>query len=93
MSERRSAYTSLVGWFNRSASGRARRKVDPSPPLRSVWRDFAQGIEGTYDWEAAYIGVIRVELLGTGVNERWRNEPCPGKPLPADDEDRATRRS
>jgi hypothetical protein len=56
-------------------------------------RDFAQGIDGTYDWEAAYFGVIRVELLGTGVNERWRNEPCPGEPLPADDADRTTRRS
>jgi hypothetical protein len=57
------------------------------------WRDFAQGIDGTYAWQAAYIGVIRVELLGQSVNERWLSEPCPGEPLAADDEDRATRRS
>ncbi len=56
-------------------------------------RDFAQGFNGTYDWEAAYIRVIGVELLGTAVNERWRNRPCPGAPLPGDDADRATRRS
>src|SRR5580698_3324429 len=40
---RRTSYTSLVGWFSRAAAGRARRKVNPPPPLRSLLARFRPG--------------------------------------------------
>jgi hypothetical protein len=57
------------------------------------WRDFAQGIAGTFDWQAATSELSESRLLGPEVNERWLSEPCPGERVPPDDEYRATRRS
>jgi hypothetical protein len=54
-------------------------------------RDFAKGANGT-GWHAAYIGILRVELLTDSVNRRWLLEACPGRLVPADDDDRAMRR-
>jgi hypothetical protein len=56
----------------------------------SCGRDFAQGLNGG-GWRAAYIGVLRIELLAESVNRRWLTEKCPRSLLPADNEDRAMR--
>ena len=55
-------------------------------------RDFAQGF-GVPDWQGAYVGAVRIELLTEKVSDRWRREECPGRLLPDDDEFRAMRRS
>ena len=55
-------------------------------------RDFAQGFDGVYSWEAVYIGLLRIERLAKSVTERWLSEPCPGSPRPEDDELRAMRK-
>lgn len=55
-------------------------------------RDFAQGLDGA-GWQAAYVGVLRIELLADSVNDRWLTEECPGRLIPQDDVDRAVRRS
>jgi hypothetical protein len=51
-------------------------------------RDFAQG-SNSAGWQAAYVGVFRVEFLARSVNHRWLTEACPGRLVPADDDDRA----
>ena len=56
-------------------------------------RDFAQGLDQTYGWQAAHVGLLRIELLARCVSERWLGEPCPGQIPPGDDIDRSTRRS
>ena len=56
-------------------------------------RDFARGFDGIFNWEAVYIGVLRVERLSDSVTARWLAEECPGKLLPADNDDRAERRA
>jgi hypothetical protein len=55
-------------------------------------RDFALGLDGA-SWQAAYVGVLRIELLSESVNHRWLSEECPKKLLDSDNEDRAMRRS
>jgi hypothetical protein len=53
-------------------------------------RDFAQGLNGP-GWHAAYLGILRIELLAESVNRRWLTEPCPKQLMPADGDDRAMR--
>jgi len=55
-------------------------------------RDFAQGLNGA-GWQAAYVGVLRVELLAESVNRRWLTEECPMRFLLTDQDDRAMRHS
>jgi len=55
-------------------------------------RDFAQARDDP-DWQGAYVGAVRVELLTEKVSERWMREECPGRLLPGDDAARAMRRS
>ena len=52
-------------------------------------RDFAQGLDERNDWQAAYLGLLRIEALADDVSERWVSEVCPGQFLPEDDEARA----
>jgi hypothetical protein len=52
-------------------------------------RDFAQGFDGLFNWEAVYVGVTRIERLSDGVTARWLAEECPGELIPADTNDRA----
>jgi hypothetical protein len=56
-------------------------------------RDFAQGLDGAYGWQAAHVGLLRIELLAQSVNERWLSERCPGEPKPEDAADWANRPS
>ena len=46
-------------------------------------RDFVQSSEGM-GWQAAYVEVLRIELLGDRVTERWVREECPGRLLTED---------
>ena len=58
-------------------------------------RDFARefdGLDGS-DWQTAYVGAIRIELLVESVNERWVGEECPGQLRPDDDAARSMLRS
>jgi len=58
-------------------------------------REFARefdGLEGS-DWQAAYVGAIRIELLVESVSGRWVSEECPGRLLTTDQAQRAMRRS
>ena len=57
------------------------------------WRDFGQGFDGVYSWEAVYVGVFRIERLSEDVTERWLLEPCPQQHHPEDDVARTTRRN
>ena len=57
------------------------------------WRDFGQGFDGTYNWEAVYVGVLRIERLAERVTDIWLSEPCPGEPRIEDNELRAMRRA
>jgi len=43
-------------------------------------RDFVQSADGT-GWQAAYVEVLRIELLADSVTERWVREECPGRLL------------
>jgi hypothetical protein len=56
-------------------------------------RDFAQGFDGLFHWEAVYVGVTRIERLSDNVTARWLGEACPGELLPSDNDDRAERRA
>lgn len=58
-------------------------------------REFSREFDGSdgSDWQAAYVGVIRIELLAESVSERWVSEECPKRLLPEDDATRAMRRS
>ena len=58
-------------------------------------RDFAREFDGSdgSDWQAAYVGAIRIELLAESVSERWVSEECPARIQPQDHAARATRRS
>jgi hypothetical protein len=49
------------------------------------WREFAMGIGGLPDWEAAYVSVFRIEPLTKEVSQRWLTEECPRRVLRADD--------
>ena len=55
-------------------------------------RDFTHGVNGA-GWQAAYIGIFKVELLADCVSQRWLREECPRRLLPEDDVSRAMRRS
>ena len=46
-------------------------------------RDFVQPTDGT-GWQAAYVEVLRIELLADSVTERWVREECPGRLLSED---------
>ncbi len=46
-------------------------------------RDFVQSAEGTR-WQAAYVEVLRIELLADSVTKRWVREECPGQLLTED---------
>ncbi len=48
---------------------------------------------GKTEWQAAYIGAFKVELLADSVTERWVTEECPGRILESDNDQRLTRRS
>ncbi len=50
-------------------------------------RDFALGLDGE-GWQAAYIGVFKVQPLPKFVTQRWLQEVCPREHLPQDDADR-----
>jgi hypothetical protein len=41
-------------------------------------RDFLQTTDGT-GWQAAFVGVQRIEPLADGVTERWVTDDCPGR--------------
>ena len=56
-------------------------------------RDFAQGFEGRFNWEAVYVGIVSIERLSDSVTARWLAEECPGELRAADSDDRAERRS
>jgi hypothetical protein len=43
------------------------------------------------DWQAASVGVLRIEFLADSVTERWVKEECPGRLLVDDIRSRATR--
>ena len=53
-------------------------------------RDFGKGFNGDR-WEAAYVGILRIERLARSVTQRWLSEPCPGEVRREDDELRAMR--
>jgi hypothetical protein len=55
-------------------------------------RDFVQTIDGT-GWQAASVGVLRIELLADSVTERWVREECPGRLLADDCRSRVTRQA
>ena len=55
-------------------------------------RDFAQGFDGRFNWEAVYVGIATIERLADRVTERWLEQECPGELLAADSDDRAQRR-
>ena len=55
-------------------------------------RDFVQPADGT-GWQAAYVEVLRIELLADSVTERWVREECPGRLLTEDCFSRATRQA
>jgi len=57
---------------------------------RCLWcaRDFVTSLDGS-GWHAAYIGILRVELLADSVNERWLSEECSRQFLASDEADRA----
>ena len=46
-------------------------------------RDFVQSADGT-QWQAAYVEVLRIELLADSVTNRWVREECPGRLLSED---------
>ncbi len=52
-------------------------------------RDFAQGLDGRNDWQAVYVGLLRIETLADDVTKRWLSEECPRRFLSEDDEARA----
>jgi len=54
-------------------------------------RDFGFELDGS-GWHAIYVGLMRVELLAENVSRKWLIDECPGRPLPEDEGDRATRR-
>jgi hypothetical protein len=54
-------------------------------------RDFMQRIDRT-SWQAATVGILRIEPLADSVTERWVTEECLGRLLPEDSVSRATRR-
>ncbi len=58
-------------------------------------REFAREFDGSdgSDWQAAYVGAIRIELLVESVSGRWVSEECPGRLLTTDHAQRAMRRS
>jgi len=58
-------------------------------------RDFAREFDGSdgSDWQAAYVGAVRIELLVENVSQQWVTDECPGRLLAADDAQRAMRRS
>jgi len=35
-------------------------------------------------WQAATVGILRIEPLADSVTERWVTEECPGRLLPDD---------
>ena len=55
-------------------------------------RDFVQPADGT-GWRAAYVEVLRIELLADSVTERWIREECPGRLLTEDCFSRAMRQA
>jgi hypothetical protein len=55
-------------------------------------RDFAQGFDGLFNWEAIHVGVLTIERLSDSVTARWLAEECPGQLVAADDGDRTERR-
>jgi hypothetical protein len=55
-------------------------------------RDFVQPADGT-GWQAAYVELLRIELLADSVTERWVSEECPGRLLTDDCFSRATRKA
>ena len=59
---------------------------------RRCGRDFAQGLNGA-GWHAAYIGLLKVELLADDVTQRWLSTECPGHILIEANVDRGLRRS
>jgi hypothetical protein len=46
-------------------------------------RDFMQRIDRT-SWQAATVGILRIEPLADSVTERWVTEECLGRLLPED---------
>jgi hypothetical protein len=44
-------------------------------------RDFGQELNGA-DWQAIYVGALRVEPVSDSVADRWLREKCPGLLLP-----------
>jgi hypothetical protein len=56
----------------------------------SCSRDFLQTGESP-EWHAAYVGIFRVEPLLENLVARWVDEPCPGRRLESDEDDRARR--
>jgi hypothetical protein len=46
-------------------------------------RDFAQEMPNE-DWQAAHLGVFRIDVLVEGVTEQWVTEACPGRVLAED---------
>ena len=55
-------------------------------------RDFMEPTDGT-GWQAAYVGVLRIEPLADSVTERWVTEDCPGRLIADDCRSRATRQN
>jgi hypothetical protein len=48
-------------------------------------RDFAFELDGS-GWHAAYVGLLRIEVLSESVSARWLAEECPGRPLWIEDQ-------
>ncbi len=44
-------------------------------------------------WQAAYVGVLRIEPLADSVTAQWVTEDCPGRLIADDCRSRATRQN
>jgi hypothetical protein len=55
-------------------------------------RDFARELPYG-EWQAAYLGAFRLEILAESVSDIWLTEECPGGMRDEDGEHRRTRRA
>ena len=55
-------------------------------------RDFVQPTDGTR-WQAAFVGVERIEPLADSVTERWVTDDCPGRLMVDDCRSRTLRQN
>src|SRR5258708_19236399 len=69
-----------------------RLKVDPGNPILQCHcvrcgRDFVTDPSSNISY-AVFVSVITFDRLGDEVTKRWLSEPCPGRHIPSDDDDR-----